>query len=104
MSPRRDFDICILHMRDCPNLALARERVREAVDRLEIDATVREVLIDAEPDALATGFRGSPTILIDGGDPFAEAADSDQPRCRLYVTGRGVEGAPSVEQLMAALR
>jgi hypothetical protein len=45
------------------------------------------------------GFRGSPTVLIDGVDPFA---DNDAPvglSCRMYVTERGLAGTPSIDQL-----
>jgi hypothetical protein len=50
------------------------------------------------------GNRGSPTVLIDGEDPFA---DPDAPvglACRVYPTADELAGAPSVAQLTAALR
>ena len=51
----------------------------------------------------ALGFRGSPAILVDGIDPFA---DPDAPAgltCRIYRTAMGVQPAPTVEQLRVAL-
>jgi hypothetical protein len=54
-------------------------------------------------EALRLGFRGSPTILLDGQDPFA---DQDAPvglACRLYATEGGLQGAPTIDQLRAAL-
>ena len=48
-------------------------------------------------------FRGSPTLLIDGVDPFA---DLDAPiglSCRLYKTEHGYSGAPTLDQLRAVL-
>ena len=53
--------------------------------------------------AQSTGFRGSPTVLVDGRDPFA---DPDAPvglSCRVYRTDAGLAGAPTVEQLFAVL-
>ena len=61
-------------------------------------------LVDTPEAAAAARFRGSPTVLIDGVDPFA---DRDAPiglTCRVYLTSDGVSGAPSVAQLAEALR
>ncbi|MGH9150076.1 MAG: hypothetical protein ACRD0D_08965 [Acidimicrobiales bacterium] len=52
----------------------------------------------------AAGFRGSPTILLDGRDPFAEGEAQVGLSCRRYHTEAGVEGAPSQAQLAAVLR
>jgi hypothetical protein len=53
--------------------------------------------------AVRLGFRGSPTLLIDGHDPFASERDSVGLACRVYRTSEGKDGAPSVEDLRAAL-
>ena len=56
-------------------------------------------LIDSPQAADRARFGGSPTILIDGRDPFASA---DQPfglSCRVYETEDGAQGAPSETQL-----
>ena len=92
--------VTILHIEDCPNLAVARARIEAAVERVGIDAVIDQVLVTAEGDA-PTGFLGSPTILLDGEDPFE--GDRDNIGCRLYPVGDHVEGAPSIEQLQAAL-
>jgi hypothetical protein len=47
-------------------------------------------------------FRGSPTLLIDGIDPF-DATGPTGLFCRVYRTDAGPEGAPSLNQLLAAL-
>ena len=55
-------------------------------------------------EAEAVRFRGSPTILVNGQDPFA---DPDAPvglSCRVYRTDAGLAGAPTVEQLLTVLR
>jgi hypothetical protein len=50
------------------------------------------------------GMRGSPTVLIDGRDPFAGPGDGASLSCRLYRDEQGrVQGAPSTGQLRAAL-
>jgi hypothetical protein len=49
-------------------------------------------------------MRGSPTILIDGADPFEEAGVPLGMSCRIYTTEHGMNGAPSVAQIIEALR
>lgn len=90
----------ILHVPDCPNLALLDERLRQAISPAEV--TYR-VVADAET-AAATGMTGSPTLLLDGTDPFARPELAPSLSCRLYPHEDGhVEGAPSVEALRQAL-
>ena len=48
--------------------------------------------------------RGSPTVLVDGVDPFGDDAGAVGLSCRLYRTDAGLVGAPTVDQLVSALR
>jgi hypothetical protein len=48
-------------------------------------------------------FRGSPSVLVDGTDPFAEPDSPVGLSCRLYRTPDGVAGSPSVSQLVEVL-
>lgn len=96
------MQIEILYVRECPNLPMARKRVQEALAEAGLNAPVREVEVATEDDARRLGMRGSPTILLNGSDLFAgeEAASVS---CRLYRSEAGLEGAPTVPQLAAAL-
>ncbi len=94
--------VTVLYVERCPHVALAAERVATALDRLGIDAPVLEQLVESEERATALGFGGSPTVLVDGVDPFP--ARTAGLSCRLYATEEGPEGAPSVGQLVEALR
>ena len=67
--------------------------------REEADATVTAARAEAE----RLGFRGSPTILLDGRDPFAATGDPVGLSCRVYRNEEGLEGAPSLARLRAAL-
>jgi hypothetical protein len=97
--------ITLLHVSDCPNLALARDRVIEAADRAGVGVRVEERLVGGLSDAAELGFTGSPTILVDGVDPFADT-DPAVPSmaCRLYRTDEGVQGAPGVDALVRVLQ
>lgn len=60
--------------------------------------------IETPEDAEKYQFAGSPTLLINGRDPFA--SDDLAPiglACRTYMTDAGRAASPSVEQLKEAL-
>lgn len=96
--------ITILHVPDCPNVALTCERLADALDRLgppTFEVVTAEV---ADPDdAVRRGLHGSPALLVDGVDLFPRPGDPPAFACRTYCTENGVEGAPSVDQIVAAL-
>jgi len=92
----------ILYVTGCPNLVAARTRVHEAIRDVGVNALVEEVEILDENDARRFGMHGSPTILIDGHDPF-RSADEPSLACRLYRTGGVVEGSPTVAELVEVL-
>jgi len=100
-----DVNIELLAVPDCPNvaLALARERVRIVLNELRAFATVHEHVIDSDAEAARLGMRGSPTILIDGIDPFAEPTSAHSISCRLFAVDGGVQGSPSIGQLVRAM-
>jgi hypothetical protein len=97
-------DITLRYFDGCPNWRTARERLREALgesDRPDQQVELEQVATPEEAELLR--FRGSPTILIDGEDPFVDGAAPFGLSCRVYRTERGLEGSPSVEQLRQAL-
>lgn len=93
----------VLHVPDCPNLAPMLDRLAQAT---AMPVATRE--IDNDADAAQFGMAGSPTLLVDGVDPFASTCEAGQctgtVSCRLYrdETDRIVP-APSVEQLRTAI-
>lgn len=99
------MEIEILSVPDCPNLAVMRSRLDEALGAGGIEASVRQREIVTAADAEAAGMRGSPTLLIDGHDPFPAGVEAGSLSCRLYRNPEGgpLGGAPSVAQLLEAL-
>ncbi|MDV6979866.1 thioredoxin family protein [Mycobacterium intracellulare] len=98
------MDVEVRFVEGCPNLAVVRQRLDlalHAVGRGDVDIRLRVVRTDTE--AAELGFTGSPTILIDGSDPFVHSHTMAGLSCRLYSTAEGAAGSPSVEQLTAAL-
>jgi hypothetical protein len=97
-------DVRLLYFDDCPNWRVAEARLKEALVSVgaDPDVVIYEQVTTVE-QAEALGFRGSPTILVDGTDPFAEPDAPAGLTCRIYRTAMGVQPAPTVEQLQAAL-
>lgn len=98
------MQIMLLDVSDCPNLDLTRERLNVALASTGIAATITERNVSESDETATLGFAGSPTVLIDGADPFAAPDASRSLACRLYSTGDGLQGAPTVEDLVEALR
>jgi hypothetical protein len=92
----------VLHVPDCPNVAPLLERLREATD---LPVTTREITSAAA--AAAAGMTGSPTLLINGRDPFPAPVLYDCDcgvSCRIYRDEHGqAVPAPSVGQLRDAV-
>lgn len=94
----------ILVVPDCPNQQLAETRLRRALDDAGLVAvTVTTRLISDPAEAERAGFAGSPTILIDGVDPFAQPGATPSLSCRIYRTPDGPAGAPDAGQLRQAV-
>jgi len=97
------MDVSLLYFDDCPNWKIADRRLAViAAERPDVVVTRHRVETMAEAERL--GFHGSPSILIDGVDVFAEPGAGVGLSCRVYRTPAGLAGTPTMEQLRAALR
>jgi hypothetical protein len=98
------MDIALRFVEGCPNLAVIRQRLAHALTAVGgYDVAVRLPAVRMTAEAGELGFIGSPTILINGCDPFAERHAVAALSFRLYPAALGVSGSPSFEQLTAAL-
>ncbi|MFE5715156.1 alkylmercury lyase family protein [Streptomyces sp. NPDC056501] len=96
--------ITVLTVPDCPNAPLALERITAALDGREAEVEVELVEVREEAEAARWGMTGSPTVLVDGADPFAVPGAPASVSCRLYRDKEGrADGAPSVDALRNAL-
>lgn len=87
----------------CPHGPLALARVNEALAATGI--TGAHIIHTEVSDPAPPDFGGSPTILVDGADPFTHQAASAPTglTCRIYQTPDGPDGAPTIKQLIDAL-
>lgn len=91
----------LLYFDDCPNWKVTAERLHAVATSRGL--VVERRLVATAEEADAARFRGSPTILVDGHDPFASGAEPFGLACRVYQTPAGPAGSPTVEQLEAVI-
>ena len=96
--------ISLLYAKTCPHRHEADANIRQALAELGWgEFNVERIEIGTPAHAELFAFRGSPTILIDGEDPFAESEAPVGLACRLYNTSAGMAGSPTVKQLRGVL-
>lgn len=88
----------------CPNWKAAEREIIEAAARTGLDIDLAYELIESHEQAQAASFRGSPTVLIEDRDPFAEPGAPIGLSCRVYRRGVAASGSPGLEELEQALR
>ena len=89
----------ILQVPGCPGVDLLEARLAE----LGHSRVIRRV-VTSQAEAERLGLAGSPTLLVDGADPFARPGQLPSISCRLYPDEYGRPSpAPSPGQLRDAL-
>ncbi|MDM4719176.1 hypothetical protein QTQ03_06030 [Micromonospora sp. WMMA1363] len=99
------MDVQLLVVADCPNEGPAAEVLRRALDDVgltTVEFTTR--IIEDQDEAEQIGFTGSPSVFIDGRDPFTEPDQRPALACRLYRDDTASSGVPPPEGLRQALR
>ena len=97
--------VSVLYFASCPNWQEAGRRLRHALDQAGRSATaVTFVPVEADAEATALTFLGSPTITVDGDDLFPIFQPPGGLSCRVYPTASGPAGVPDLTDLIAALR
>lgn len=97
------MELTLLTVPACPNAAAFEERLAAALEG-HPGVVVHRREVGDEQTAAQAGMLGSPTLLINGVDPFAQAGQAPSLSCRLYRDAAGRPApAPSVEALRHAL-
>jgi len=97
------MELTLLTVPACPNAAAFEERLAAVLAEYHGIAVHRREISD-ERAAAQAGMHGSPTLLINGADPFALPGQEPSLSCRIYrdAEGRPVP-APPAEALRQAL-
>jgi hypothetical protein len=103
LDEERFMELTLLTIPGCPGAATFAERLT-AVLADRPGAIVCHRVIAGEAEAAQAGMHGSPTLLIDGVDPFAAPRTRPSLSCRLYWDPAGpAAAAPSVQALRLIL-
>jgi hypothetical protein len=95
--------LTVLAVPGCPNAPVLDDRLATVLDG-RAGVSISHQVISDEDEAARSRMHGSPTLLIDGVDPFAELGQPPGMSCRLYRDDEGrTSGAPSVGQLRHAI-
>ncbi|MFW5471365.1 thioredoxin family protein [Knoellia sp. CPCC 206435] len=95
----------LMYFAGCPNAATAEERLRAAMSRVgRSEVAVNRIEVRSPEHAERLRFTGSPTVRVDGRDPFATGNERVGFACRVYAGPKGLAGSPTVEQFMEVLR
>lgn len=95
------MDVTLRYFDGCPNWEVADQRLHSLAD--EVEFTLRYEQVETSEEAERLSFAGSPTVLVDGVDPFATGDEPTGLACRVYATEEGPQGSPTLGQLRAAL-
>jgi|SRR5215469_5357092 len=91
--------LTVLAVPGCLNAPVLEDRLAAILDGLA-GVSVSHQEISDEGEAARYGMHGSPTLLIDGVDAFAEPGQLPSMACRLYRDGDGnAAGSPPATQL-----
>jgi hypothetical protein len=97
------MELTLLTVPACPHAAVFEERLAAALTGYP-DTVVHRRQVTDEREAAEAGMHGSPTLLIDGMDPFAAPGQPPSLSCRLYRDATGhADAAPPVDALRRVL-
>ena len=97
------MEVVIQYVKGCPHFGETYQMVSDILESSETHGVLRTTLISSIPQAEELIFVGSPTLLIDGVDPFADKSSPVGLACRIYGSGAGRSGTPPRDQVEAAL-
>ncbi len=92
----------LLYFDDCPNW----REVDRHLDALAVEhpeMVLERRLVETVEEAEKTRFHGSPSVLVNGVDPLADADAPVGLSCRMYQTPDGPAGSPTLDQLRQAI-
>ena len=97
------MELTVLAVPACPNVPVLQQRLADVLADWP-GVAIRWRVITNVAEAARWRMHGSPTLLVNGHDPFAQAGSCPALACRMYRAADGsLDGAPSVLALRQAL-
>ena len=97
------MEVSLLTFDGCPNHHTTMTLLETLLDETGWSGTIQLVNVDSPEKAEELDFRGSPTVLLDGVDPFLDQGATVGLSCRIYATGSEYQGTPPEQELRAAI-
>ncbi len=95
--------VTIQYVEGCPHIDATYKLVAEILESRRSPGLLRTRLVNSVKDAENLRFQGSPTVLVDGKDPFLDPNAPVGLACRLYVSAETTSGVPPREELEQVL-
>jgi ABC-2 type transport system permease protein len=94
----------LLYFDGCPSYRNTEEALRGVLAEEGVEAEVELVAVNRDAEAWRLAFPGSPTMRIDGRDPFPVSEQREWSlACRAYATPEGMKGTPTAAMIREAL-
>lgn len=90
METRETIRVEVLAFDGCPHAEAALQLARAVADRLGPGISVERIDVDTPERAAELGFRGSPSIRVNGADVEGGTSPAGRLCCRTYEGGAGV--------------
>ena len=97
-------EIELLYFDGCPSWQTGLDNLQQAIEAEKISYQVRMVEITNPQQAQDEHFLGSPSFRMNGVDFWPETRSRYYMSCRVYNTGQGLQGHPTVDMLRERLR
>jgi hypothetical protein len=97
------MEITLQYFDGCPGWETTDAHLASIIAENGLKATVTYQQIETQEGAVEHQFRGSPTVLFDGVDPFANTVIPIGLSCRIYKTDQGNADSPTLDQLKEAI-
>jgi hypothetical protein len=91
----------LLYFEGCPHWRAAEDRLASL--QAELGFRLSRTPVSTSEEAERRGFTGSPTIRVNGVDPFASRKALVGFACRIYDTPAGPAESPTTEQLRTVI-
>ena len=95
----------LLYFDGCPTSKAVHQTLQEVLSEEGIDAQIQLLPVNTAEEAQRVQFPGSPTIRVNGRDPFPVGGERQAwwLGCRMYPTSEGLKGTPTKAMLREAL-
>jgi hypothetical protein len=97
------MEVSLLYFDGCPNHHATMSLLETMLEDAGWTGEIELVSVDSPERADELGFRGSPTVWLDGVDPFLDPEAPVGLSCRIYATESGYQGTPPEQELRTAI-